>query len=63
MLHFQEWVLLNQLTHKYEKALKLFLKLKNAGKEVNLSMHAAASTVGLDDKEFHDYLWNLGYHI
>jgi hypothetical protein len=63
MLHFQEWVLLNKLTNKYDKALKLFLKLKSNGKDINLAMHAAASTIGVEDKEFHDYLWDLGYHI
>lgn len=43
MLHFQEWVLLNKLTHKYDKALILFLKLKKSGKDINLAMHADLS--------------------
>ncbi len=67
MLTFEEWlsesVLLNKLQNKYEKAMKLFLFLKDKGEKLNHAMHTAASNFNMSDKEFHDYLWKNGYKI
>lgn len=68
MLTFQEWlvnesVVLNMIQNKYEKAMKLFLYLKDKGEDVKHAMRSAAGSVGIRDREFHDYLWDKGYKI
>ena len=65
---FDDWlisesIILNVLQNKYKKAMKLFLFLKDKGEDAKHAMRSAAGSIGISDREFHDYLWKNGYKI